>query len=52
MFESVNIRKVANGFVVEVITTEESSEYVFDTLRRTMKFVKDAMEGKMPAAKE
>lgn len=52
MFESVSIRKVSNGYVVEIITSEDSSEFVFDTLRRTMKFIKDAMEGKMPAPKE
>jgi len=33
MFESIEIRKVANGFVVTVHLEDETMEYVFDTAR-------------------
>lgn len=41
MFNSLELRKVSNGFVVTVNIDDESSEYVFDSLRKTIKFVKD-----------
>jgi hypothetical protein len=44
MFESIDIRKVANGYVV-VLTTEDndSREYVFDTTRKVMRFLRQYM---------
>ena len=41
MFSSLEMRKVNNGFVVTVNNDDEADEYVFDTLRKTIKFVKD-----------
>lgn len=41
MFTSLEMRKVSNGFVVTVNNDDEATEYVFDSLRKTIKFVKD-----------
>jgi len=48
MFESIEIRKVANGFIVILTTEDETKEYVFDTPRRAIKFVKEYIENKSP----
>ncbi len=40
MFESIEIRKVANGFVVTVHLEDETMEYVFDTARKAMSHIK------------
>ena len=40
MFESIDIRKVANGYLVSVTTEDETKEYVFDTGRKVMRFIK------------
>ena len=47
MFDSISVRKIKNGFVVEIINSDgEQEEYCFDTLRRVMRFVKESLEGK------
>ena len=33
-FESIEIRKVVNGFVVILTTEDDTSEFVFDTSRK------------------
>lgn len=48
MFESIEIRKVANGFVVVLTTEDDTNEYVFDTPRRAIKFVKEYVDTKQP----
>lgn len=48
-FESIEVRKVKNGVIVGLRTEEEDSEYVFDTNRKALKFVKDLLEGKKQA---
>ena len=40
MFESIEIRRVANGFVVTVNMDDETVEYVFDTARKAMSHIK------------
>jgi hypothetical protein len=40
MFESIEIRRVANGFVVTVNMEDETVEYVFDTARKAMSHIK------------
>lgn len=45
-YESIEVRKVKNGVIVGLRTDEEDSEYVFDTNRKALKFVKDLLEGK------
>lgn len=46
MFESLEIRKVQNGFIVIVNLDDESNEYVFDSSRKAFKFMKDFIEVK------
>ncbi len=45
MFERLEIRKVANGFVLTVDTGEEEVEYVFDTQRKLFSFIKEKLNG-------
>jgi GTP cyclohydrolase I len=42
--ESIEIRKVANGYIVVVNDEDESREYIFDTHRRVVKFVKECFD--------
>ena len=42
--ESIEIRRVVNGYVVIVNDEDDSREYVFDTHRRVMKFVKEVFD--------
>jgi hypothetical protein len=45
MFESIEIRKVANGFILTVRTDDEDREYVYDTSRKALKVIKQYVEG-------
>jgi len=40
MFESLEIRRAANGFILVVNTEEEATEYVYDTERKLIRVVK------------
>ena len=40
MFESLEIRRAANGFILVVNTEEEAREYVYDTERKLLRVVK------------
>ena len=44
MFESIEIRKVKNGVIVTLRTDDEDQEYVYDTDRKALKFIKDLLE--------
>lgn len=46
MFENIEIRKVENGVIVVLRTDDEDREYVFDTDRKALKFIKDMLESK------
>ena len=47
MFESIEIRKVCNGVIVTLRSDDdEDREYVYDTDRKAIKFVKDLLEAK------
>lgn len=50
MFESIEIRKVKNGVIVVLRTEDDDEEYVYDTDRKALKFVKDRLEGNTTAA--
>lgn len=51
MFESIEIRRVANGFVVMIVDEEHTeTEYVFDTSRKALKFIKDKIESNKTTA--
>ena len=47
MFERLEIRKAANGFVLSVDMDDVEKEYVFDSQRKLFKFIKDLMEAKV-----
>jgi hypothetical protein len=46
-FDSIELRRVKNGVIVALRTNEEDAEYIFDTNRKALKFVKDLLEGKV-----
>lgn len=46
MFDSIEIRKVANGFIVILNTEEDTQEYVFDTSRKAIKFIREYVDAK------
>lgn len=46
MYESIEIRKVKNGVIVTLRTDDEDQEYVYDTDRKAIKFVKDMLDSK------
>ena len=47
MFDSIEIRKVANGFIVILNTEDDASEYVFDSSRKAIRFIKEYVEAKV-----
>jgi dihydroorotase len=47
MFESLEIRKAANGFILVVHTEEETKEFVYDTERKLMRSVKSYLGEKI-----
>lgn len=46
MFESIEIRRAANGFILVVTTEEETKEYVYDSSRKALRVIKDYLETK------
>jgi hypothetical protein len=44
MYDSIEIRKVQNGVIVTLRNEEEDQEYVYDTDRKAIKFVKDLLD--------
>lgn len=46
MFESIELRKVKNGVIVTLRNEDEDQEYVYDTDRKALKFIKDLLETK------
>jgi hypothetical protein len=49
MFESLEIRRAANGFILVVNTEEEAKEFVYDTERKLMRVVKQYLGEKITA---
>ena len=47
MFDSIEIRKVTNGFVVILNQEDETREYVFDSSRKAIRFIKEYVEAKV-----
>jgi len=43
-YESIEIRKVRNGVIVTLRSDDEDQEFVYDTDRKAIKFVKDLLE--------
>ena len=44
MFESIEIRKAANGFILVVQANEETKEYVYDTSRKALRVIKQYLD--------
>lgn len=44
MFESIEIRKATNGFILVVTTEDETKEYVYDTSRKALRVIKEYLE--------
>lgn len=49
MFESIEIRKAANGFILIVHTEDETKEFVYDTERKLMRSLKSQLGQKITA---
>lgn len=49
MFESLEIRRAANGFILVVHTPDDDIEYVYDTERKLMRVVKQHLGEKITA---
>jgi hypothetical protein len=49
MFESLEIRRAANGFILVVNTEEDAREYVYDTERKLIRVVKQHLGEKVTA---
>jgi hypothetical protein len=45
-FEAIELRKVKNGVIVLLRTADIDEEYIFDTNRKALKFIKDMLEAK------
>lgn len=51
MFESIEIRKVKNGIIVLVNTEDgEQEEYVYDTARKAIRFIREYIDPKDKSA--
>lgn len=44
MFESIEIRKATNGFILAINTGEDVKEYVYDSSRKAVRVIKDYLE--------
>jgi hypothetical protein len=44
MFESIEIRRVANGFVLTITTEDDTKEFVYDTSRKAMRAIKQYID--------
>jgi hypothetical protein len=47
MFESIEIRRAANGFILVVHTEDEDREFVYDTERKLMRVIKQHLGQKI-----
>jgi hypothetical protein len=46
LFESIEIRKVKNGVIVTLRSDDDDEEYVYDTDRKALRFIKDMLDSK------
>lgn len=46
MFETIEIRRAANGFILIVTTEDETKEYVYDNSRKTLRILKQYLDPK------
>ena len=50
MFESIEIRRAANGFILVINTEDDSKEYIYDTERKLMRALKAQLGEKITDA--
>jgi hypothetical protein len=50
MFESIEIRKAANGFILIVTTDDDTKEFVYDTSRKAMRVLKQYLDADTKSA--
>ena len=43
-FDSIEVTRVANGYVIQVNGEDDTQEFVYDTSRKTLKFVRSFLE--------
>ena len=51
MFESIEIRKAANGFILVITTKDDDNEFVYDTSRKALRVIKQYLEADATASK-
>ena len=44
MFESIEIRRATNGFILVITTEDETREFVYDTSRKALRVIKELLE--------
>ena len=44
MFETIEIRRAANGFILVITTEDETREFVYDTSRKTLRVLKQYLD--------
>jgi hypothetical protein len=49
MFENLEIRRVANGFILVVNTEDDTKEFVYDTERKLLRSVKQYLGERVTA---
>jgi hypothetical protein len=49
MFESIEIRRAANGFILVVNTEDDSKEFVYDTERKLIRVIKQYLGERVTA---
>lgn len=49
MFEGLEIRRAANGYILTVSTEEETKEFVYDTSRKAIRVIKEYLESSAKA---
>lgn len=49
MFETLEIRRATNGFILVINTEDDSKEYVYDTERKLIRVVKQYLGQKITA---
>lgn len=52
MFESIEIRKVTNGFILAITTEDDTNEYVYDTSRKALRIIKQYLESNISKGKD
>ena len=45
-YQSIEIRKVKNGVIVTLKSDDEDVEYVYDSDRKAIKFIKELLDSK------